>query len=259
MLEIRRATLVLVALASAGAFPSVANAQDGWSVEVGTEPSAVDIGSRHATWWTNRIRADYREPSVGGLFLAAESQRRESLTDEVLSAGGYRRLDDWTLSGQAAVGVNPDFLPRLFLESQVGRRLFGTFVAQVGYQYRSYAQSRIHIWSLAGIQYFANGEIEARVDYGRNEPLDRPIRVFKVRALWDDGSALSFGGAVAVGQNLYDALNVPGVGENNGWVVNANARYRVDARNSVRLDLTAGREDPSFRQRSLGLSYRRAF
>lgn len=257
--ESRQIIMLLVVSASLAASPAAVVAQDGWSLDVGTEPSTVNIRDRRETWVINRIQASYRESSAGGGFIAAESQKRESLTDELLFAGGYRRLGDWTISGQAGLGIDPDFVARFFIEPQLSRRLFGTFVGQIGYLHRSYSQSRIHIGSLAGIQYFPNGEIEARVAYGKNLPLDRPIRVFTFRGLWDNGSAMGFGGSVTIGDNLYDVINVPGAAGNRGWTVNGNVRYRIDTRNSVRLDISTGREDPWFRQRTLGVSYRRSF
>lgn len=258
-LEFRRIVRALVAGISLGAFPVITLAQDGWSVDVGTEPSAVKVNDRSQTWWTNRIQATYRESAIGGVFVAAESQTREDVTDGLVSAGGYRRLGDWTIIGQAGGGIDTDFVTRFFVEPQISRRLFGTFVGQAGYIYREFQQSRSHVGSLAGIQYFTKGELEIRTSYGRSLPLERPIRVFSLRGLWDDGSALSYGGTVAYGDNLFDAVNVPGAAGNRGWAINANTRYRFDDRNSVRLDLTTGREDPAFRQHTLGLSYRRSF
>ncbi len=257
--EFRRVTQTLAAVISLGAFPVVAVAQDGWSIDVGTEPSFVTVNDRSQTWWTNRLQASYRDSSVGGFFVAGESQTRESETDGLISAGGYRRLGDWTIIGQAGGGVDTDFVTQFFVEPQISRRLFGSFVGQAGYIYREFEQSRSHVGSLAGIQYFTKGELEIRTSYGRSLPLERPIRVFSLRGLWDDGSALSYGGTVAYGDNLFDAVNVPGAAGNRGWAINANTRYRFDDRNSVRLDFTVGREDPAYRQRSLGLSYRRSF
>jgi hypothetical protein len=83
--------------------------------------------------------------------------------------------------------------------------------------------------------------------------------VATVRGLWNDGGPFSYGASASSGLGLYDSSNVPGVSGSHGWIVNANLRYRIDARSSVRLDLTHGREDPSFRQQALGLTYRRSF
>ncbi|MBA2352389.1 MAG: YaiO family outer membrane beta-barrel protein [Burkholderiales bacterium] len=256
-LEFRRIARALIAIL--GAFPAIVFAEGIWSIDVGTEPSFVEVNDRDQTWWTNRIQATYRDSAVGGVFVAAESQTRESVTDPLFSAGGYRRLGDWTLIGQTGGSIDPDFVSQFFIEPQISRRLFGTFVGQAGYLYREFPQSHIHVGSLSGIQYFKKGEVELRTAYGKSLPLDRPIRVWTLRGLWDDGSAWAYGGTAAFGDNLFDAVNVPGAAGNRGWAVNINTRYRFDDRNSVRLDLTSGREEPAFRQHTLGLSYRRSF
>jgi YaiO family outer membrane protein len=254
-----RATLSLIVVGSCAAWSSNGRAQEGWSVEVGTEPSFVDINGRNQTWWTTRVQGEYRDPAVGGAFVAGEIQRREGVADEVLSAGGYRRLGDWTIAGVVAGGIDADFAPRYSLEPQLSRRLFGTFVGQVSYVYRSFRDTQVELGSVGGIQYFRRGEVEARVAYGNVEPLDRVIRVYTIRGHWDDGSPLSFGGSVNVGQNLYGVINVPGAAGGDGWILNTYARYRFDRHNSARLGLTFGREEPSFRQSAVSVAYRRTF
>ncbi|MBC7782971.1 MAG: YaiO family outer membrane beta-barrel protein, partial [Burkholderiales bacterium] len=206
------------------AFPTIVFAEGVWSIDVGTEPSLVEVGDDDQTWWTNRIQASYRDPAIGGFWVGAESQKRESPHDETLIVGGYRRLGDWTLLGQVSGAPDPDFVAEYSIEPTVARRLFGTFVGQAGYIYRSFPDSKIHIGSLSGIQYFPEGEVELRVGYGKNKPLNRPIRILMLRGLWDDGSAFSYGGSATIGDNLFDATNVPGAAGNSGWVINGNVR-----------------------------------
>jgi hypothetical protein len=115
------------------------------------------------------------------------------------------------------------------------------------------------IGSLAALLYQGGNEFEFKLSYGTTEPVKHHIRVVAVRAQWSGRGAFSYGVGVSAGRGLYDAINVPGADARRGLIVNANLRYRIDAGSSVRLDLTLGHEDPSFRQRALGLSYRRAF
>ncbi|MFM9435805.1 YaiO family outer membrane protein [Janthinobacterium sp. CG_23.3] len=253
------ALLLALAGGAAAALPRSAAAQEpAWSVDAGTEPSRVSLGARDVTWWSNRLQASYRAGPDRGWYAAAESQHRKQGDDLTLSAGGFRRIDNWLLSGQVGAGVRPEFAPRFALEPQLGR-LFGKVALQAGAVYRSFPQSRVKIGSLAAILYQGGSEFELKLSYGATDPVRHHIRVAAVRATWDGGAAYSYGASVSAGRGLYDAINVPGADARRGLIVNANLRYRIDAGSSVRLDLTLGREEPSFRQRALGLSYRRAF
>ncbi len=249
-----------LALAGGGVaalLPARAAAQ-AWSLDAGTEPSRVSLGTRDETWWSNRLQASYRAGPDLGWHVGAESQHRKRGDDVTLSAGAYRRIDDWLLSGQVGAGIRPAFAPRYALEPQLAR-LFGNFALQAGAVYRSFPQSRVKIGSLAAILYQGDSEFEIKLSYGSTEPDNHHIRVASLRAVWDRGAAFSYGAGVSAGRGLYDAINVPGADARRGLIVNGSLRRRIDAGSSVRLDLTLGREEPSFRQRALGLSYRRAF
>lgn len=254
MREASQLALVLGA-ALAGA---PAAGQEAWTLDAATEPSRVTLGGREVTWWTNRVQLGARRGPGQGWYVAAETQKREQGTDKALSGGGFGRVGKWIVSGQASVAGSPDFLPRYSLEPQLGRQ-FGNAVLQAGAVYRSFPQSNVRIGSLAWIAYRGDSELEFKAAYGKVNPSDHRIRVATVRGLWNDGGAFSYGFGVSAGLGLYDSSNVPGTGGNHGWIVNASVRYRVDARNSVRLDLTHGREDPGFRQQTLGVSFRSAF
>lgn len=248
--------LALVLGATLAGVPAAA--QETSTVDATTEPSRVTLGSREVTWWTNRVQLGNRTGPGQGWYVAAETQKREQGTDKALSGGGFGRIGGWILSGQASVASSPDFLPRYSLEPQLGRQ-FGNAVLQAGAVYKSFAQSHVGIGSLAWIVYRGDSELEFKAAYGKVNPSDHRIRVATVRGLWNDGGAFSYGFGLSAGQGLYDSSNVPGVSGNHGWIVNASVRYRIDARNSVRLDLTHGREDPGFRQQALGVSFRSAF
>lgn len=248
-----------LALAGGAAAPLPARAAAAaWSFDAGTEPSRVRLGARDETWWSNRLQASYRAGPELGWHVAAESQHRRRGDDVTLNAGAFRRVDNWLLSGQVGAGIRPAFAPRFAFEPQLAR-LYGNFALQAGAVYRSFPQSRVKIGSLAAILYRGDGEAEFKLSYGRTDPDRHHIRVASLRAVWDRGAAFSYGAGVSAGRGLYDAINVPGADARRGLIVGANLRYRVDPASSVRLDLTLGREEPSFRQRALGLSYRRAF
>lgn len=234
-------------------------ADDGrWAVEVRTEPSRVEIGGTRTTWWTSQVQALYRHADRGGLFLSAESQQRGAQTNGLLGAGMFLRRGDWTGWLQGSAGVDPVFVPRYSLEAQLGRRIAGTVHLVAGYQLLEFPLARVKLGSIAGICYLPQGELEWRIRQGRNETFAHPIRAQLFRWLWDREGTWAFGGTLASGRNLFDALAIPVEG-GRGWTVNGNVRWRLDRKHSLRFDAGAGREAPAFRQRLLGITYRRSF
>lgn len=229
-----------------------------WSLDVATEPSRVLLGTRNVSWWTNRIQLNARPSASTGWFVATESQKREQGTDAQLSGGIYGHAGSWIWSGQISGASDPQFLPRYSFEPQIGRQ-FGNVLVQGGAVYKQFADSRVRIATLGLIAYRGDSELELKVHYGNSEPFDRHIRVATLRATWDRGGRFVYGAAVSAGQSLYDSSNVPGVSGNHGWVAAINMRYRINARDSVRIDLSEGREDPGFRERKIGLSFRKSF
>ncbi len=233
-------------------------AEDPWSVELRTEPSRVEIGASRSTWWTSQVQALYRDPERGGGFLSAEAQQRGSRTDTLLSAGGYLRRGDWTFWAQGAAGPDPVFVPKLALEAQAARKVAGGLHLAAGVQRLEFPLANVRLASVAAFYYFAAGELELRVRQGRNQTFDHAIQARMLRWLLDRGGTFAFGGTAVVGHNLFDTLAIPVEG-GRGWTANANLRWRIDPRDSLRFDAGVGREAPGFRQRLLGISYRRSF
>ena len=231
-------------------------AQGSLSLDAASEASLITAGARDVTWWTNRIALNTRIAPATGWYLAAENQKRERDTDAALSGGVYGRIGQWLLSGQVSAAANPAFMPRYALEPQLGRQ-FGAFVVQAGAVYKSFADSRVRIGTLSLTGYRGDSELELKVAYGDSQPFDRRIRVATLRGLWDPGGMFTIGAGFSTGQGLYDSINLPGIRGNQGRIVNINLRYRIDAAHSIRLDLSDGREHPSFRERGLGLSFRK--
>ena len=233
-------------------------AQTSWSLDAAAERARVSLGQRDVSWGTNRIQLSARTAPAAGWFVAAESQKREHDTDTELIGGAYGRSGPWLWSAQASAAVDPGFLPRYAIEPQIGRR-FGAVVVQGGAVYKSFADSRVRIGTVSLAGYRGDSELELKLAYGDAQPLDRHIRVATLRGLWDPGGAWSAGASVSAGQGLYDSTNVPGVRGNHGRVVNANLRYRFSGSYSLRIDLSDGRENPTFRERRLGLALRKIF
>lgn len=235
-----------------------AGAQTVWSVDGAAEHARVTLGQQDVTWATQRVQLSARTAPGSGWYVAAERQKREHDSDAELIGGAYGRSGPWLWSGQASLAADPGFLPRYAIEPQIGRQV-GALVVQGGAVYRSFADSRVRIGTLSLTGYRGDSELEMKLSYGDSQPSGHHIRVATLRGLWDPGGAWSVGAGLSAGLGLYDSTNAPGVQGNHGRIVNANLRYRFGAGYSLRLDLSDGREDPSFKERRLGLSLRRAF
>jgi YaiO family outer membrane protein len=228
-----------------------------YSLDISAERARLHWAARDADWWTGRVQLSARRLDAGW-YAAAESQRRDRDTETALEAGMYGRAGRWNWSGQVTASPGADFLPRFSLQPQVGLR-FGTSVVQAGYIYKSFAESRLHLGTLGLTTYVGDSEFEIRLTSGRSQPLGRRIQVTTVRGAIDRGGPWTFGLSASAGRGLYDILNIPGVDGNRGWSAGANARYRIDATTSVRLDLGVGHEHPDFRERRIGISLRKSF
>lgn len=242
----------------AGVPDARANEPPVWSLDVATEPTRVSLGTRDVSWWTNRVQLNARTAPSTGWFVATEGQKRDQGSDAQVSGGVYGRVDRWIWSGQISGASNPQFLPRYSFEPQIGRQ-FGNLVVQGGAVYKRFSDSSVRIATLSLIVYRGDSELEFKLHYGNTEPFDRHIRVASLRGTWDRGGRFVYGAAVSVGQSLYDSSNVPGVRGNHGWIGAINMRYRINASDSVRIDLSEGRENPMFRERKIGLSFRKSF
>jgi YaiO family outer membrane protein len=245
--------LLLLGCASAEAQQTPA-----YSIDAGTERAHLSWTARDANWWTSRLQLHARQAPGVGWFVLAESQKRERDTDVGLGAGAYGRVGRWLWSGQLAAGPGANFLPRYAIEPQIGVQLDRAIV-QVGYIYRSFHISLVRIATFSVTHYVGDSEIELKLAHGSAQPFDRHIRVATLRGRYDLGGAWIVGASASVGKGLYDILNVPGTSGNRGWSTSINVRYRFDAINSLQLDLGAGHENPGFRERRVGLSFRKSF
>lgn len=250
---------LLFAFACSAACPA-ARAQQTmpYVLDAGIERSRLHWDVRDATWWNGRVQLSARQADGSGWFVAAESQKRGRDTDAGLAAGMYGRAGPWVWSGQVSLAPGGDFMPRYTVEPQLGYQV-GNTVFEGGVLYRSYPESRLRVATAGLVHYIGDSEAAIRLAIGRSQPGSREVRVLSVRGLVDRGGSWTWGASASVGKGLYDILNVPGVPGNRGWSTSIHARYRIDQRHSIRLELGTGRERPSFRETRAGLSFRKTF
>jgi len=237
-----------------------AAAQNGvWAVQTDAERADVSFGKTDLVWWTGRLQLSYRAEGKGGVFFTVEHQDRETMNDTTIIASGYRHLDeDWTLSGQAAVTPNADFNYKHMGQVEVHRRLVGTLVGHVGYQYLRFTTATVHLFMPTLTYYHARGEVQARGFLGRNEDTGHEPRAVLFRAQHDVTEKLRLHGGVSVGEGIFDITSLAGKAPE-GWVVFFNPEFRLTPKDSIGAVLLRAHEDPDFEKRSLGLYYRRVF
>jgi hypothetical protein len=251
----RRLGLLLIAAGLTAGRPAAA--QEQWSVEVRTEPSAVHIGERDVSWWYNRMEVRYQAASKDMVYLAGETQTRDAVTNGMVILGGYARRGNWFYFAEGRAGIDPTFLYKASAEGQAGYLLHHTLVA-LDYRFLDYRATTVHLGTASATQSFPWGETEVRLAYGENTALGRPIRSAVVRALWFTTPRVWLGIGAAYGTRLFDAVAIE-LGQNEGWTAFANARWQWSDQDTLRVDFGVSHENPSFRQIGGAISYRRVF
>ncbi len=241
-------------------FPLQAAAQEwAWAVQADAERADVSISGSKFVWWTGRLQLSYRNENEGGVFFTVEHQDRETAEDTTISASGYRRLGDWTLSGQAGVTPNADFNWEYMGEVNVARRLVGTLVGSLGYQYLRFTTTTVHLFTPALTYYHARGEVQAKGFIGRDQDLRPKAQALLLRAQHDVSERVRLHGGVAIGEGIFDVTSLAEKAPPPGWIVFLNPEFRLTSKDSIGVVFLRGHENPDFEKRSLGLYYRRVF
>ncbi len=230
-----------------------------WAIQADTERADVSLGGNKFVWWTGRLQLSYRNENEGGVFFTVEHQDRETANDTTISASGYRRLGDWTLSGQAGVTPDADFNYEYMGEVDVARRLVGTLVGQVGYQYLRFTTATVHLFMPALTYYHARGEVQAKGFIGRDENGRPKAEAVLFRAQHDVSEKIRLHGGVAIGEGIFDITSLAEKAPPPGWVVFLNPEFRLTPKDTIGLVLLRAHENPDFEKRSLALYYRRVF
>ena len=255
----RRAALALVCLLY-GPLASAAAAQEPspWSATYAVERASVTIGNRDSSWNTDQVLVTWIRPSTAGWQGSIERYRRGDIVDVAVASHGYKRAGDWTFGGGAAASNAPHFIYRLLAETEVSRRIAGTFVGSLGYRFLSYTAANVHQLLPAVTWYHPRGEVSGRLFHTHNTTTATTTEAVLVRAIHDLTPRVRVSGGLSVGTRIFDVAALPSAsGESR--VAFGLVRIGVTSRDYVEAGMTAARERPDFSYRSVLLTYRRVF
>ena len=251
----RLATVALGALLAGGSAAGPAAAEGGW-LEIGGERAGVSIGE--SAWWAGRVEAAIRREGRGGASLTVEPLARFGMRDVALGAAGYRIAGPWTMSARVGHTPGADFSPALALEGEVARRLVGTWVGHAGYRLLRFPGATVHVISPAATWYGSRGEVHVRGYVSRNATAGTSGDALLLQASWQVSSRVRMLAGASRGERIFDFAPLSDRPAP-GYVVFAGARLRATVRDTVGIDVRVAGEQPGFRQRAFGLSYRRSF
>ena len=220
----------------------------------------MTIGRTEAVWETARAQASRINPVAGGWFVAVERQHRGPNVDVAASTSGYRRLGDWTLAAGVAGVINPNFLYRASLETEVSRRAIATTVLSLGYRLLDFRGSNVHQLQPAVTWNHSRGEVQARLYVTRKKQVTSSHATITglISTFLDVHPRFRLSGAVAHGDRIFDVASLP-TANATGQSMNVRARVGVTQRDFIEVGFGAAHEQPSFDQRTVSLTYRRAF
>lgn len=210
------------------------------------------------TWSQQTLTVGFLRETEGGWRAVAERQERSGVTDYVFSAGGYRRLGDWTVAGSVAATPQADFWFKRAFDVEVSRRVVGTVVASAAYRYMDFPTAEVHQVQPALTYYHARGDVEARVYATQNSNWDHPSFTVLLRTAFRMNRRLELSGAVARGDRIFDIASLADGGAS-AWTARVSLRVLVSARNEIAIGGGLAHEEPAFSQRTLTLAYRRLF
>lgn len=230
-------------------------AADGW-LEIGGERSAVSIAED--AWWAGRVEAALVREGHGGVSLNVEPLARFGARDVALGAGGYRHAGRWTVSARAGFTPAADFAPALALEAELARRTVGTWVAHTGYRLLRFPSATVHVVAPALTWYGRHGELHARGFLSRNMSAGTNGGALLLQASWRIRHGVEVRLGASRGERLFDFAPLSDRPAP-GYIAFAGARIRAAGRDTIGIDVRLAGEEPGFRQRAVGVTYRRSF
>lgn len=230
----------------------------GWSVGLGAERSAVTNGGVDTTWGSESLTIGFLRETAGGWRASLERQFRGDATDVVITTGGYRRLGDWTIGASASGSPDSSFWFSRAFDTELSRRIVGTLVASAAYRYMDFATAGVHQAQPALTWYNPRGELQARLYVTRNTTLDRTSLAMLLRTAVRLNDRVAVSGAVAAGDRIFDIASLA-YGTARSWTARGGVRLQISRRNEIEVAGGYAHERPVFTQRTIALSYRRAF
>lgn len=238
--------------------PSIANAQSGWTLDIGAERSQVTIQNTDAIWWSQHLEVSWVREQAGGWFVGIENQERFGLRDLVFHTKGYRRLGDWTIGGGIAFTPRADFWFRRSIEGEISRRIAGSVVASGAYRLLQFPDTRVHQPQTALTWYHSRGEVQGRVFFTHNSIRDGYSVTGLIQSSYRITPRLKVTGAVAHGDRIFDIESLAN-GPATAWVVRSTLQIDITRSYAIVIGGAFAREKPEFEQQTIALSIRRSF
>jgi YaiO family outer membrane protein len=210
-------------------------------------------------WSTQTVAFGFLQPEAGGFRAFGERRARYGLIDFVFGGSAYRRLGDWTVAGAVEGSPDATFWFRRAVEGELHRRVAGGWVASAAYRFMAFPAVDVHQAQPAITWYNARGEVQLRAFMTRNSTLDRTTWAALLRASVRLDPRFTLIAAAAGGDRIFDIASLAGDAGSGSWTVRGGLRIAVTPRNHFEVDAGFAGENPSFRQRTLAVSYRRAF
>jgi YaiO family outer membrane protein len=229
-----------------------------WSLQVGGEYSAVTQGTFETVWSSEIVTVAFLDEAAGGWHASVERQARGDASDMVVSTGGYRRLGDWTIGGNVSASPDASFWYRRAVDGELSRRIVGTVVASAAYRFMDFPAATIHQLQPAVTWYNPHGDLQARLYVTYNATQQRTSYALLVRTITRLNGRATFVGAVAAGDRIFDVASLA-YGPAQSWTARGGLRVDLSRRNQIEFGGGYASERPAFSQRTIALSYRRAF
>jgi len=235
--------------------PGIANAQSGWTLDVGAERSDVTYHDSDSIWWSQHLNVGWTDEQTGGWFAGVEYQDRFGLQDVVIHTNAYRRLGDWTLGAGTGFTPDADFWFRSSFESEISRRIVGSLVASGAYRFMQFPNTKVYQPQIALAWYHSRGEIQARVFLTRNAVREGYTATGLLQSSLRIAPRLQLMAAVARGDRIFDMESLAH-DRATAWVVHGTIRIGISQHFAVDIGGGFAREKPQFEQQTLALSMR---
>lgn len=217
-------------------------------------PSDILQGNRTGHWMEITGTYGYKHGKVNGYGALTQYTRFDN-KDYAAVIGAYINLKDSYFHGEMGAGWYADYIYRLQVISEYGRKLIDNLYWQMGFNYRAYHNSGNTYIAYPGLIYYF-GDSYLAADYGAIWIESRGTGNFgNFRGDFAITDFLHLWSGVAVGQWLYDIYGLAPSKEF-GYILTAGLTLKVYKGVSARVGYSYSAEEPKFIKRTLsfGLS-----